>query len=122
MAKKKIIDVPDLPKGGPYSHAIVYGDLVFVSGQTGQLPDRKTEFAEQLNNAMEKIKKILEKAGSSLDKVIKTTVYISDVRYFKDMNELYGKFFKSSLPARTTIVSGFVADNVLVEIDVIASI
>ncbi|PYB68426.1 hypothetical protein DMB44_03540 [Thermoplasma sp. Kam2015] len=122
MSQKKVIDVSDLPKGGPYSHAVVSGNLVFVSGQTGQVPDKKTGFSDQFNIAMEKIRKILQQAGSSLDNILKTTVYIADARYFKELNDLYGKFFKSSPPARTTIVSGFVADDVLVEIDVIASI
>jgi len=122
MPQKKTVDVADLPKGGPYSHAVVSGNLVFVSGQTGQLPDRKTSFEDQFNNAMEKIKRILQASGASLDNIVKTTVYIADKSYFKNLNEVYGKFFRSSPPARTTIVSGFVADDVLVEVDVIAAI
>ncbi len=122
MSQKRTVDVADLPKGGPYSHAVVSGNLVFVSGQTGQLPGKKTSFEDQFNNAMEKIKKILQESGTSIDNVVKATVYIADKKYFKELNEIYGKVFKSSPPARTTIVSGFVADDVLVEVDVIASI
>ncbi len=122
MSQKKVINVSALPKGGPYSHAVIAGNLVFVSGQTGQISGKKTNFEEQFNNAMDKIKEILEESGSSLDRVVKTTIFLDDAKYFKDLNELYGKFFKNSPPARTAIVSGFVANEVLLEIDVIAAL
>ena len=122
MSQKKIIDVSTLPKGGPYSHAVIAGNLIFVSGQTGQNSDRKTNFEEQFNNAMNKIKSILEESGSSLDSVVKATIFLADSKYFKGLNQLYGKFFKELPPARTTIVSGFVVEDILVEIDIIATL
>ncbi|MEM3192403.1 MAG: RidA family protein [Candidatus Parvarchaeota archaeon] len=115
------ITVKELPKGGPYSHAVVSGNLVFVSGQTGQIPDRATEFEEQFNNAMARIKKILEEAGSSIDRVIKVSVYLARSSDFEKMNELFEKYFGRDPPARTTLVTGFVVSGILVEIDVIAS-
>ncbi|MEM0156020.1 MAG: RidA family protein [Thermoplasmataceae archaeon] len=121
MLKTKAIDLPDLPKGGPYSHAVISGGFIFVSGQTGNAPDRETDFVEQFRSAMDKIEKILKEAGASLENTVKTTVYISEAKYFRDMNNLFGKTFKKSPPARTTIVCGFVTDKVLVEIDVIAA-
>jgi len=120
MTQKKVIDVPDLPKGGPYSHAIVYGDLVFVSGQTGQVSGKETTFSQQFENAMGKIKTILEECGSSLDKVIKISVYMSRKEDFKSMNKIFGKYFPSNSPARTTLIVGFVDDNISLEIDAIA--
>jgi 2-iminobutanoate/2-iminopropanoate deaminase len=118
---KKAIDVAGLPKGGPYSHANVAGDLVFVSGQTGQVAGKETTFTQQFENSMEKIKTILEGCGASLDKVTKISVYMSRKEDFKVMNELFGKYFPSNPPARTTLVVGFVAEGISVEVDVIAT-
>ena len=118
---KKSIVVSSLPKGGPYSHANVAGEFVFVSGQTGQVSGKETTFSEQFENAMEKIKKILEASGSSLDKVVRISVYMARKDDFKTMNDLFGKYFPQDPPARTTLVAGFVADGIHVEVDVIAS-
>lgn len=120
MSQKKVINVSALPKGGPYSHAVIAGNLVFVSGQTGQIPDKKINFEEQFNNAMNKIKEILEESGSSLDNVVKANIFLADSKYFKNVNELYEKFFNRFPPARTTIVTSFVTNEAMVEIDVIA--
>jgi len=62
----KPVNVPDIQKGGPYSHAIVSGNLIFLSGQTGNVPNRVLNFDQQFDNAMEKIKKILEAAGATI--------------------------------------------------------
>ncbi|MEM0120383.1 MAG: RidA family protein [Thermoprotei archaeon] len=118
---KKSISLADLPKGGPYSHAVVLDNLVFVSGQTGQVPGRETGFEEQFNNVMAKIKKILEEAGSSFDKVLKVSVYLANRSDFQKMNELFGRYFGREPPARTTVIAGFVDPSILVEVDVIAS-
>jgi 2-iminobutanoate/2-iminopropanoate deaminase len=71
---------------------------------------------------MAKIKMILEKSNSNLEKVLKVTVYLSNARYFQEMNTLYGSYFRDKHPARTTVVTGFANDKVLVEIDVISTI
>ena len=121
---KNAIDVASLPKGGPYSHANVAGDIVFVSGQTGQtgqVAGKKTTFSEQFDNSMGKVKTILEACGSSLDKVTRTSIYMSRKEDFKVMNDLFGKYFPNNPPARTTLVVGFVADGISVEIDAIAT-
>ncbi len=120
MEIKKCVDVPSLPKGGQYSHAVVAKGLVFVSGQTGQVPGKQTTFDEQFKNAMDKIKSILSVSGSSIDDVVKTNVYISDAKYFQTMNQVYASYFSKEPPARTTLVTNFVASDVLVEVDVIA--
>jgi 2-iminobutanoate/2-iminopropanoate deaminase len=118
---KKAIDVASLPKGGPYSHANVSEDLVFISGQTGQVAGKETTFSQQFDNSMGKIKTILEACGSSLDKVTRTSIYMSRKEDFKVMNDLFGKYFPNNPPARTTLVVGFVADGISVEIDAIAT-
>jgi len=118
MIKK--IDVDDIPKGGPYSHAIVTEELIFVSGQTGQIAGKNTTFEQQFENAVKKIDKILKNAGSSLDNVVKVSVYISNPEDFFKMNELFEKYFGVGRPARTTLVTNFVMREILVEIDTIA--
>ncbi|MEM0097538.1 MAG: RidA family protein [Conexivisphaerales archaeon] len=115
----KSINVAGLPKAGPYSHAVIFGDLVFVSGQVGDVKD--PSFEGQFNGAMSRIKKVLEESGSSIEKVLKVTVYLSDRSDFQKMNELFGKHFSKNQPARTTLVTEFVLPEAFVEIDVIAS-
>jgi|ECHnycMinimDraft_1075156.scaffolds.fasta_scaffold03822_1 2-iminobutanoate/2-iminopropanoate deaminase len=117
---KNIVDVEGLPKGGPYSHSVSFQNLIFVSGQTGHVDGRKTAFSEQFTNAIEKVSKILQANGSSLNNVLKVTVYLSKPEYFQEMNELFKKYFNTQPPARTTIVCGFASPEILVEIDVIA--
>lgn len=117
---RETINLKDLPKGGPYSHAVECCGLIFVSGQTATLNDRYTTFEEQFNNAIEKITQILQSSNSSLKDVLKVTVYLDDKKYFEEMNSLFKKSFNDKPPARTTLVTGFVVPGVLVEIDVIA--
>ncbi len=115
---KNIVEVEGISKAGPYSLAVKSNNLVFLSGQTGDGADFKTQF----NNAMSKIKTILEKSNSNLEKVLKVTVYLSSAKYFQEMNTLYGSYFKDKYPVRTTVVAGFANDKVLVELDVISTV
>lgn len=109
---------------GPYSPAIVWGDLVFVSGQgpvdpkTGQLVrgDATEEFKVAVNN----VRLILEAAGSGLPNVLKVTLYLANLDDFKAVNEVYQDFFGPILPARTTIQAARLPSDIKVEIDVIA--
>ena len=111
------------PKG-PYSPAVVIGDLVFVSGQgpadakTGEIV--RGEISEQMKTTVENIRIILEGAGSSLENVVKVTVYLSDMDKFGEMNELYKELFGPVYPARTTIQAGRLPLDIDIEIDVIA--
>ncbi|KAA8922009.1 RidA family protein [Thermoplasma sp.] len=122
MASKKTIDVNGLTKGGPYSHAVISGNLVFVSGQTGNTPDKDTNFSEQFQNAISRIDEILKACGSGLQNILKVTVYLSDAGFFKEMNDLFAKYFPNNPPARTTVIAGFVSKGVYVELDVIAAL
>lgn len=111
---------------GPYSQAIKANGFVFLSGQvaldprSGQLvaQDIKT----QTRRALDNIKAVLEAAGSSLDRVVRCTVFLKDMNDFGPMNEEYGSYFKELPPARTTVQAAKLPRDALVEIDAIATI
>lgn len=106
---------------GPYAHANMVGDLIFVSGQ---LPLKKGELQVEIKEAtkacLENVKNILEEAGSDLEHVIKTTVFLSDMSDFASMNEVYGEFFTSNYPARSAIAVKELPKSAIVEIEAIA--
>ena len=108
---------------GPYSHAVVSGGFVFVSGQgpvdpeTGAMPD---SFEEQVRQTLKNLQTILEAAGSSLDDVVKVNAYVTDLTRFAQFNEVYSEFFSYDPPARTTVGTSLLG--FLVEIDCIAAI
>jgi 2-iminobutanoate/2-iminopropanoate deaminase len=109
---------------GPYSQAIKAGGFVFVSGQisinpaTGELVPGG--ISEQTERVMQNLAAILAAAGSSLDKVVKSGVFLKNMSDFAAMNAVYGKFFASIPPARATVEVARLPREVLVEIDVIA--
>ena len=125
MADKEVIDV-GTPKAGPYSHAVKAGNLIFVSGQVPALGT--TDISEQTTTCFEKIKTILKAAGTSVSQIVKITVYLKNIEHFQKMNRTYENFFKSNgvtekFPARSTIeVSNLPIENMLIEIDAIATI
>ena len=109
---------------GPYSQAIKAGGLVFVSGQ---IPiDPKTgEFVaggigEQTQQVLKNLAAVLEAAGSGLDQVVKTTVFLADMKEFSGMNEVYATFFTGSPPARMTVAAAGLPRDARVEIDAVA--
>lgn len=109
---------------GPYSQAVKSNGFVFVSGQIA-LDPKGGEFVgvdvrAQTERVMENLKGILEAAGTSLGHVVKTTVYLKDMNDFAAMNEVYGKYFTASPPARSTVQAARLPKDALVEIDVIA--
>ena len=109
---------------GPYSQAIRVGDLVFTAGQlaidpaTGKLVEGGIE--KQTRQVLRNIATVLEAAGSSLGKVVKTTVFLKDTGDFKAMNGVYAEFFAKGPPARSTVEVANLALGALVEIDAIA--
>lgn len=122
---KDIISTAHGPKAiGPYSQAIRANGFIFVSGQvafdpaTGQLIE--ADIAEQTDRVMKNLKAIVEAAGSSLDKAVKTTVFIKDMNEFAKMNEAYARYFPSNPPARSTVEVARLPRDVRVEIDLIA--
>jgi 2-iminobutanoate/2-iminopropanoate deaminase len=110
---------------GPYSQAVVVKNLVFVSGMiavdpaTGKMVSGGAK--EQTERALSSLKAVLKAAGTSEKNVVKTTIYIKDSSMFKDMNETYAKFFGKHKPARATLVTGFPREDILVEIEAVAS-
>ncbi len=109
---------------GPYSQAVKANGLVFASGQipldptTMQLVDG--DIRVQTERVFNNLKAVLEAAGTSLERVLKTTVYLADMNDFAAMNEVYSTFFNSTRPARSTIQAARLPRDVRVEIDVIA--
>ena len=108
---------------GPYSQAIISGDLIFVSGQIPINPDTgvisATDITTQTEQAIKNIRAILEEAGSSLSKVVKTTCYITNMLDFRAFNEVYVEYFTEK-PARACVEVSKLPKNSLVEIEVIA--
>jgi 2-iminobutanoate/2-iminopropanoate deaminase len=125
MDKKPVTPARGPKPVGPYSPAIVHAGLVFVSGQGPMNPDtgkvEKGNVESEMKIAMENIRLLLEAAGSSLDRVLKTTVYLADMDDFSRMNELYRTYFTEPYPARTTIQAARLPLGISIEIEVIAS-
>jgi 2-iminobutanoate/2-iminopropanoate deaminase len=111
---------------GPYSQAIRVGEFVFVSGQIPIDPDTGEltggDIAQQTDRALRNIQAILEAAGLSMQEVVKTTVYLTDLADFAGMNEVYKRFFTSVPPARSTVGVSALPKGVKIEIEVIARI
>jgi len=108
---------------GPYSQAIIANGMVFTSGQIaldteGNIVSDKVE--EQTKQVLNNLREVLKEAGSSLDRVIKTTIFLSDMDDFKTVNEVYASFFNEHKPARSTVAVKTLPLNVKVEIDCIA--
>ena len=122
---KEIIASDGAPKAiGPYSQAVRANGFVFVSGQIAL--DPKTQqlvsggIAEQTERVLENLKAILEASGSSLTHVVRATVFLADMNEFAAMNEVYGRYFPTQPPARSTVQVSRLPRDVRVEIDVIA--
>ncbi len=124
---KQVLNTAGAPKAlGPYSQGIKAGCFLFLSGQLG-LDPQTNDFAtggvaEQTHQALTNLKHIIESGGSTLDNVVKTTVFLKDMNDFQAMNEVYGKFFKSEPPARSTVQVAALPKNGLVEIEAIVKV
>lgn len=110
---------------GPYSQAVVVNNMVYTSGQipinpvTGEIPEG---IAAQANQVFANIKNLLEASGTSIDKVVKTTVFIKNMNDFSKLNEIYGTYFTSPYPARSCVEVSALPKGVLVEVEAIAEI
>ena len=107
---------------GPYSQGIVLGNLIFTSGQIPYTPDGQVseDIAEQTRQSLENIKSVLEAAGSSLDKVVKCTVFIADMEQFSIINQVYAQYFTEPFPARSCVQAAYLPKGVGVESEAIA--
>ncbi|MCJ7614233.1 Rid family detoxifying hydrolase [Candidatus Bathyarchaeota archaeon] len=123
MSKKPVFTEKAPKPVGPYSQAVISGDFVFVSGQIPINPETSKVIEggieAQTVQVLENIKNILESIELTLNDVVKTSVFLSDLNDFQSFNRVYSRYFEVNPPARTTAQAGLMAD-VLVEIDAIA--
>jgi 2-iminobutanoate/2-iminopropanoate deaminase len=124
---KQIIATEKAPRAiGPYSQAVAHNGLLYLSGQipldpaTGQLIEG--DVAAQTERVLENLKAVLEAAGSSLGRVLKTTVYLKDLGEFTRMNEVYGRYFPENPPARASVEVARLPRDARVEIEAVAAI
>lgn len=125
MSKKAIATEKAPGAIGPYSQAIKVGNMIFTSGQipidpaTGNMVEG---IKEQTRMSLTNIKNILETAGCDMDAVVKTTVFLKDMAFFGEMNEVYAEFFNTPFPARSAVAVREIPKGALVEIEAIACI
>lgn len=124
---KEIISTEKAPKAiGPYSQGIAFKDFIFTSGQlpidptTGELECSDIKRATELS--IKNVIAVLEEKGSSVDKVIKATIFVKDMNMFADINEVYGRFFSENSPARSCVQVAKLPKDALIEIEAIAYI
>jgi len=122
---QEVINTPKAPAAiGAYSQAIVANGMLFTSGQLGINPVTGefagADFRSQAEQVMANVAAILEAAGTSADKVIKTTVFLSDLANFGTLNEVYGKLFNAPYPARSAVQVAALPKGGLIEMEVIA--
>ncbi len=122
----KVIQTPNAPAAiGPYSQAMQVGDLLFTSGQIPLRADGtllEGNITAQTTQVLANLKAVIEAAGASLNKVVKTTVFLKNLDDFAAMNKVYGDTFGSHTPARSTVQVAKLPRDVLVEIEAIVSL
>jgi len=124
MTTRKIISTPNAPQAkAPLNQAVVANGMVYVSGITPFDLERQLapDFAGQMHQVMKNLKAILEAAGSGLEHVVKSNVYLTDIGNFAEMNEIYASYFDAdNYPARTSIEAPMAIPNMLLEIECVA--
>jgi 2-iminobutanoate/2-iminopropanoate deaminase len=122
---KRIIKTTNSPAPiGPYNQAVLAGDTLYISGQicidpvTGEL--KKKDVREETHQVMQNLKAILMAASMGFNHVVKTTIFITDMQQFSEINEVYGKYFEGDFPARETVQVAALPKSVNVEISMIA--
>jgi 2-iminobutanoate/2-iminopropanoate deaminase len=120
-----VINTDNAPKAiGPYSQAVAANGFIYVSGQVPIDPHTNVivsgNISAQTARCMENIKAILERAGSSMDKIVKTTIYLKHMSDFESVNKIYAPYFKDKFPARVCVEVSTLPKNVDIEIDAIA--
>ena len=123
--EKKIIHTANAPQAiGPYSQAVQMGNMLFLSGQIAINPQlgelEITDVTEETNRVMKNILAVLEAADFNLTQVAKTTIFLSSMNHFQEVNTVYASYFKDSYPARETVAVAGLPKNVNVEISMIA--
>jgi len=123
--EKKIINTKNAPAPiGPYNQAVLVNETLYISGQvcidatTGNLKNR--DIQDETHQVMQNLKAILQEAGMHFSNVVKTTIFITDMNRFSEINEIYGKYFDGDFPARETVQVSALPKAVNVEISMIA--
>ena len=123
---KQVIQMPGSLPGLPFSTAVRVGNVLYLSGQIGNLPGTRqlvdTGVAKQTQQTLENIKAVLAHAGSSLERVFKCTVFLVNIADFAKMNEVYATFFPKDPPARSTVAGSGLALGAKVEIECLATV
>ena len=122
---KKIINTSNAPAPiGPYNQAVLAGNMLFISGQialkAGTSELANTDIIEETHQVMQNLRSILVEANLDFNSVVKTTIFLSDMELFGQVNEIYGKYFDADFPARETVAVKGLPKNVNVEISMIA--
>ena len=122
----QVIQTPHAPAAiGPYSQAMVVGNLLFTSGQIALRPDgtlNNGDIVLQTTQVLANLKAVIEAAGADLNKVVKTTVFLKNLDDFVEMNRIYGEAFGTHAPARSTVQVAKLPRDVLVEIEAIVDL
>ncbi|MEJ8841087.1 RidA family protein [Lacibacter sp. H375] len=126
MMEKKIIQTDHAPAPiGPYNQAVAAGGFLFISGQICIKPDtgemNNTDIQAETHQVMHNLKAVLQEAGLDFSNIVKTTIFLSDMALFSEVNEIYGKYFDGGFPARETVAVKGLPKNVNVEISMIAA-
>ncbi len=125
MEKKTFMTSKGPKSVGPYSTAVIHGDVVYISGMGPIDPDRnefvRTSVEDEAHRAFQNVKIILEELGGCMNDALKVTLYLNDMNDFAKVNEIYKGYFGPDYPARTTIQAGRLPMDIRVEVDVIAS-
>lgn len=125
--EKLIIQTKDAPAPiGPYSQAVKVGGFLFVSGQIALVPEtgelNMANIQDETHQVMKNLKAVLEEAGHSFSNIAKTTIFLSDMSLFANVNEVYGSYFSADYPARETLAVKGLPKGVNVEISVISAV
>ncbi len=127
MSPKRIVNTDKAPNAiGPYSQAIKVNKMVYLSGQIAIDPATQqlieSDIETQTKRVLENLKAVIEASGNSLENVVKTTIYLTDMDDFSKVNEIYASYFSLSKPARSTVCVAKLPKNAKIEIDAIAEI
>jgi len=113
------------PSSSPLVQGVIYGELIFLSGQLGKNPQTgklESGFEAETSRVLENLKLLLEEAGSSMDKVLKVTVFLTDLSKMEIFNKIYRSFFPNRLPARSCVAVAALAGGATVEIELVAAL
>jgi 2-iminobutanoate/2-iminopropanoate deaminase len=125
--EKKIVNTDQAPAPiGPYNQAVRTGDLLFISGQIALVPGTETlinsSIADETHQVMKNLQSILKSEGMDFSNIVKTTIFLSGMEHFAEVNKVYGEYFSTDFPARETVAVKGLPRNVNVEISMIASL